>query len=124
FFCISHISRFSQETSQAPQFDHFLHIPLGSTEPNLLIVERSIDFSTPIIMPIDNLSLSAIFLEIFAKKYLGQPLKFGIRLTFLSITFEPMDRFCSSSNLAQVVIVQQTGAGGRIIVQQTVKIKK
>ena len=29
-------------------------------------------------------SLSFIFLEIFAKKYLGQPLKFGIRLTFLS----------------------------------------
>ena len=45
-------------------------------------------------------SLSFIFLDIFAKKYLGQPLKFGIRLTFLSITFEPLDRFCSSSNLA------------------------
>ena len=43
-------------------------------------------------------SLSFIFLEIFAKKYLGQPLKFGIRLTFLSITFEPMNPFCSSSN--------------------------
>src|SRR6201996_6425695 len=52
-------------------------------------------------------SLSFIFLEIFAKKYLGQPLKFGIRLTFLSITFEPMDRFCSSSNLASQIKIKK-----------------
>src|ERR1700761_9433760 len=51
-------------------------------------------------------SLSFIFLEIFAEKYLRQPLKFGIRLTFLSITFEPMDRFCSSSNLASQIKIK------------------
>src|ERR1700744_53547 len=51
-------------------------------------------------------SLSFIFLKIFAKKYLGQPLKVGIRLTFLSITFEPMDRFCSSSNLASQIKIE------------------
>jgi len=34
------------------------------------------------------------------KKYLGQPLKFGIRVTFLPISPEPLDRFCSSLNLA------------------------
>ena len=48
-------------------------------------------------------SLSFLFLEIFAKKYLGQPLKFGISLTFSSISFEPMDRFCTSSNLASQI---------------------
>src|ERR1700755_3018706 len=61
FFCICHISQaFLKKPLRHPNLTTSLPIS-PEPQPHLLILERSINFSAPTIMPIDNFSLCAIF---------------------------------------------------------------